>query len=92
MYNLIIDKDLQEIFPNIYVVLKIYLVLMTTNCTDERGFSKLKILKTRLRNSLFQDKLNSLALMSIECDLLKKIFYDDIIDEFAEKKSRKVVL
>jgi len=45
MYKLIIEKDLQEIFSNTCIVLKIYLILMTTNCTSERAFSKLKLIK-----------------------------------------------
>lgn len=88
MYQLIVENNLQDVFPNIFTLLKIYLVLMTTNCTDERGFSKLKLIKSRLRSSMTQDRLNNLSLMSFESDLLKKINYNEIINDFAEKKCK----
>ena len=92
MYQLIIEKDLQETFPNIKILLKIYLTLMTTNCTSERSFSKLKLIKNRLRASMTQDTLNNYALMSIESDLLRQMSYADIISDFAEKKACRVIL
>ena len=55
MFKLIVEKDLQDIFPNICILLKIYLVLMTTNSTSERSFSKLKLIN-RLRASMLQDR------------------------------------
>ena len=39
----------------------------------ERSFSKLKLIKTYLRNSLAQDKLSNLALLSIENNILKSL-------------------
>ena len=92
LYKLIIEKNLQDIFPNICILLKIYLVLMTTNCTSERSFSKLKLIKNRLRSSMNQNRLNNLSLKSIESDLLEKLSFSDIIDDFTEKNSRKVFL
>ena len=47
MYQLIIEKDLQDIFPNT-LLLKMYLVVMTS----ERFFSKLKLIFSRLRASV----------------------------------------
>lgn len=92
MYKLIIKEKLTDAFPNISVLLSIYLTLMTTNCTCERSFSNLKLIRNRLRALMVQDRLNDLSIMSIESDLLRKLSYDDIINEFAERKSRKVLL
>lgn len=92
MYNFIMENNLQDVFPNTCVLLKIYLVLMTTNCTSERSFSKLKLIKSRLRSSMKQDRLNNLTIMSTERDLLRSISYSNIIDDFAENKSRKVLI
>lgn len=36
-----------------------------------------------------QDRLNALALLSIEAQLLQEIDYDEIIDIFARTKARK---
>ena len=36
-----------------------------------------------------QDRLNYLAIMSIEFDITKQLDYSDVKDEFANAKSRK---
>jgi len=42
-YKLIIDKGVQDTFPNVAIALIMYLVLIITNCSAERSFSKLKL-------------------------------------------------
>ena len=71
------------------VVLRIYLSLMVTNCSDERSFSKLEHVKNQERTSFGQDKLNYLTLLSIEHELLNEIEVKDIIKKFASQKARK---
>jgi hypothetical protein len=90
MYQLIIDKQLKASFPNVEIVLRMYLVLMVTNCSAERSFSKLKIIKNRLRTTMADERLSHLALMSIEHDILSEIDFEDLIKEFAARKARKV--
>ena len=48
-------------FPSIYTVLKILGVLPITSCTCERSASSIRILKTYLRSTMTQDRLNGLA-------------------------------
>jgi len=67
-----------------------YLVLMVTNCSAERSFSKLKQIENRLRTSMTQGRLVKLAIMSIESDILREIDFTAIISDFAVAKSRKV--
>jgi len=55
----------------------------------ERSYSKLKIIKPYLSNSIGQDKSADLALLSIEQEILKSINYKEIIDAFPQYKSRK---
>jgi len=68
LYKLIIDKVMQDTFPNVAITLRMFLVLMVINCTGsaERSFSKLKLIESRLRTSMTQEKLVNLAIMSIE--------------------------
>lgn len=88
MLRLILEKNLQ-IFPNTSIMLRISLVLMTTNCTCERSFSKLKLTDTCLRCLLSQELLNNLTRMSSEFDVWQSICFSKIIYEFAQKKSPK---
>lgn len=90
MYQLIHLKCVKESFPNVEIALRIYLVLMITNCSAERSFSKLKLIKNRLRTSMSHDRLSNLAVMSIEHDILRELDFNDVIDEFASRKARKV--
>ena len=89
MYRLLLENNLETAFPNILITLRIYLSLMISNCSGERSFSKLKLIKNQLPSCMTQKRLNSLTLLSIENDLLHNIDISSIINEFALKKSRK---
>lgn len=65
---------------------------MITNCTGERSFSKLKLVKNYLRNSMGQERLNDLVLLSIESKMLREVDIGDIISKFSQIKSRKVTI
>ncbi len=68
---------------------RIFLSMMITNCSGERSFSKLNLIKEELRSTMSQKRLNSLSLMSIEHELLSSLDYENIIEDFANKKARK---
>jgi len=76
-------------FPNLTIALRIMLTIPVTSACAERSFSKLKLIKTYLRNQLGQDKLSELALISIEEEVSSTVDYKHLIDIFASKKSRK---
>ena len=89
LYRLITDNSFGSCFPNVEIVLKIYLTLMVTNCSGERSFSKLSRIKNEVRASMGQNRLNHLSLMSIEYELLREINTSKIIEEFSIAKARK---
>ena len=58
--------------------------------SGERFFSKLDIVKNCRRSTMGQERLSSLIMLSCECDIARKINYDDVISEsFAFKCARK---
>lgn len=71
------------------ISLRIFLSMMVSNASAEISFSKLKLIKNVLRNTMKQDRLNNLNILNIENYLLKTIDFRDIIDDFAAKKCRK---
>ncbi|KAL1447997.1 hypothetical protein WDU94_012375 [Cyamophila willieti] len=81
--------DAVDIYPNIAVALRMVLSTPVTNCTGERSFSTLRRIKNYLRSTTTNERLSSLALLSIESNLTQEISYDDLIDNFARKKSRR---
>jgi len=77
---------------NIDIALRIFLTLPVIVASCERSFSKLKLIKTYLRSSMGQHRLTNLGILSIENSISKQLNYEDIIDEFALHKARKVAL
>ena len=89
MYQLIRENTMQSCFPNMEILLRMYLCLTITNCTGEHSFSKLRRIKNAQRTTIGQGRLNMLTLMSIESELLRTIDVNSIIDDFARVKARK---
>lgn len=71
-----------EIFNNMYQTLKMFVIIPVTSCTCERVFSKLSIVKSKLRTTMAQDRLESLMLLFTEQEFACKLDYNDIINEF----------
>lgn len=67
-------------YCNLYAAVEFVLTLSVTQVNCERAFSKLKIIKNRLRSSLNQDHLEAFMLMSIEKDILDAIDFKEILN------------
>ena len=83
---------LQECVPNVSTSLRILLTVLITVASGERSFSKPKLIKTFLRSTMSQDRLNVLALLSIETDIASSINYADLLSVFASLKACKIIL
>ena len=58
----------------------------------QRSFSKLKLIKNYFRSSMRTLRLRCLATLFVEQQLTDNIHLDIAIDEFANKKARKVTV
>lgn len=81
---------IQNPFPNTFIAYRILLTIPVTVASAERSFSRLKLIKTYLRSSMSQERLTSLATLSIEADTTAKVSFDEVIDDFAVMKARKI--
>ena len=82
---------LQAAFPVLLKLLQIAMTIVVSTAKCERCFSALKRVKSYLRNSMSDQRLTNLAILSIEHDISEKIDFDKIIDNFAHK-NRRIVL
>lgn len=79
-------SESQLFFPSVKKALEILITLPCTTCTVERSFSSLRRIKTWLRSTMAEDRLNGLALLSIhrkEVMLNEKVFIKKVLDKFA---------
>jgi len=65
--------------------LKIRVTLPLSNATTERSFSKLSILKSKLRSTMTENRLDALMIISCESDI--NINIDSVIDIFSKNRS-----
>ena len=92
LYQIIYKENIQMAFPNVEAILRLFLTLMVTNCSGERSFSSLKRIKNELRSSMSQERLSALSILCIESDKLRQIDIDELLDDFAAIKYRKILL
>ena len=67
-----------------------FCTLPVTVASAERSFSKLKLVKNFLRSTMGQERLSDLAMLSIEAEIARCVEFQDIINDFATKKHRKL--
>lgn len=88
---LIVDhSSMAATFSEVCTALLLYLTIPVTVATAERSFSKLKLIKTYLRSSMGQERLSGLATLSIENSRARKLDLSSVVDDFAERKARKI--
>lgn len=85
MYKFFLLKGLKSVFPNLYQVIQIGVTLPISSASTERSFSKLKIVKTRLRSTMTQNRLEDLLIISCESDISVKT--ENVVNNFAKRSS-----
>lgn len=75
-------------YENIYKIYKYFTILPSTQVKCERDFSKMKIIKSRLRSSLNDETLENLLIISVENKMFENINLNDLIDDIVLKSER----
>ena len=73
-------------YPNIVCILRLLLIIPVTTATVERANSAIKLIKTDLRSTMAQDRLNALVLM---LDL--SVNHERVIDSFEKANPRRLL-
>ena len=80
----------EDIFPNIFTALKLLATLPITTCEVERSISVIRRLKSYVRNTMTQTRLNGLALLNVHRDI--EVTPCEVLDAFAIQHKRKLRL
>jgi len=78
------------VFPDVATAYTIFLTLSVRVASNERSFSKLKLLKTYLRAAMSHDRLSDLGILSIERDRFSEVDKRKVLEMFAQRKARRV--
>ena len=79
----------RSLIDEVCLVFKLLLVMPATNCTSERSFSALRRIKTYLRSTMTQARLNHLMIINYHQDLTDKMDLEVIADEFIDAKESR---
>uniref|UniRef100_A0A1B6G9G7 HAT C-terminal dimerisation domain-containing protein n=1 Tax=Cuerna arida TaxID=1464854 RepID=A0A1B6G9G7_9HEMI len=78
----------ETFFPNVNVLLRVLCTIPVTTCAAERSFSTLKRVKSYLRNSMKESRLNGLASLNIHREIT--VEPDEVIKILLLKGPRKL--
>lgn len=72
----------RDLLSEVCTLLKLTLVMPATNAVSERSFSALRRVKSYLRSTMTQSRLNDLLVLHIHRDLTDKLNLIDVANEF----------
>ena len=73
MLTFLHDNQLQAVYPNVWIALRIALTLPVTVASAERIFSELKLIKTYLHSLMGQERFSGPAVISINRDVAQEL-------------------
>jgi len=79
-----LSKEVRVMFSEVEKLLRLLLISPSSSCTAERSFSSLRRLKSWLRNSMKQERLNSLMVCHTHKDILESVSIESIAQEFID--------
>ena len=86
------QTGLHRVYGELYQLYRLFVTLPVTTASCERSFSKLTIVKNKLRSTTAQDRLENLMILFVENDITTKLNYESVIDNFASMGPRRMQL
>lgn len=80
----------KELINEVITLSKLLLVMPATNSTSERSFSAMRRVKSYLRSTMTQERLNSLMVLHVHKDQTDKLDMSNVANEFVSKSERRV--
>ena len=79
-----------DYYPNIRTLIVILTTLPITSCECERSISMLRLVKTALRSTMTETRLNGLAMLQYHRDIL--LTADEVVQEFVRRHPRRLLV
>lgn len=83
------QPGIQKLLTEVHKLIKVYYTIPVTTASAERTFSALKRIKTYLRNSMTQQRLNHCMLLHVHVTLTDQLDLTDIAKEFIRRNERR---
>ena len=80
----------RDLMSEVVTILKLIMVLSSTNAVTERSFSALKRLKTYLRSTMKQDRLNHLLLLHVHKDRTDSLSLTHVTEQFVSSSEHRL--
>ncbi|KAK4280853.1 hypothetical protein QN277_012420 [Acacia crassicarpa] len=87
-----VEKKNDIVYPLVYLLIKLALVLPVATASVERVFSAMTFVKNKLLNRINDDWFNSCMLTFVERDIFDTIDDEDIMKYFQGMKNRRMIL
>ena len=82
-------ESLRALLPEVTKLVKLVLTVPVTSCTSERSFSGLRRLKTYLRSTMGQARLNHVALLNCHKMLSRNLDLEKIANQFIKRTASR---
>ncbi|CAF1514077.1 unnamed protein product [Rotaria sordida] len=81
----------RQAFPTLVALIESAITIPVSSTTCERTFSKMKLIKTTVRNTMSDDRLSDLCLLAVERDI--DVNFEELIDKFSDiHKNSRIML
>ena len=89
-YVLSLSSNERLIISEVCVLLRLILVMPSTNAISERSFSALRRIKTYLRSTMSQDRLNYLLVLHVHKELTDSLDLITVANDFAADSEHRL--
>ena len=76
------DGDFNKVYPDLYTLVKICATVPITSSQCERTHSKVALVKSAIRSSMSDERLEHLVLLNVEQDIVMKLGLSSLVDSF----------
>ncbi|XP_020992024.1 uncharacterized protein LOC107474014 [Arachis duranensis] len=87
----LVETKKHVVYPLVFLLLKLALILPVATASVERTFSAMNIIKSRLRNRMGDEWLNDCLVTYIERETFNQVDNETIIQHFQNMKTRRKV-